>query len=1323
MRTCLLVGLLLAVGLLAPGCAEEEGPPQPAEPPPAVEPDAAEGAAPPLLPPLALRVGNRGGSAWGAVAADSNWTMAHVCADGHWSAAEFDLWVHGLPIDREPRLPGRGEARHDVTVTAMSLCAYLGAGWTHRGRHRFAGMVDRGLRWLRAQQQADGRIGPAGDVRAHAWATLALTEAYGMTGSGLWYASAKRALAHLIARQAENGAWPRASASREDDALGTFLASLCLKSLAWIEEDVERRGRPPVFDLDPDLLRRTRDRFRAWLDAHQDPQTGRMTAPPRVEAHSEEHPLLLTAAGLLARIHLGADPRKDAVVRAGAAYLAKHPPSWDEEEPTSDLAYVWFGTLALFQVGGQEWKIWNEHLKTELIDNQHKEGAASGLRGSWDPRGAWVGALGRVGATALATLCLEVYYRYDKVFGDGGDGAGAAPVAAGTWRRSALPPHTARFEDRDGTVLPIESARLAAEIHGVRARVVLDLWVRNPSLRQREGRLRLRLPDGAAPYYLAFGESAWERAAPFVPAVAAATDLAALRTHQTGDWGSVREARMAPTARARKAYDTIVSTRRDPALLTWAGDGVFDLGVFPLLPRGLHRVVLGYEVDLTPVGEEYELALHLPDDVPDVAAALAVRGVTVRTVPDAPVTDGLRRWIGPAQREIRVLVRAPASVVLVGADDAEREHTAVWVQPEIPEATRVGSPGRGIFLLDTSASGRDAPYGIRLQVLEAILTGNRDELKEFALGAFDSDVRWWRDGFVPNTEANVEALLAFARGVELAGATDLGHALAAAAACEGPADVFLLSDGTPTWGVTEEELGRVPVGDAGRRIFAYRTGLGGESARNLHGVVSGTGGALIPVLGPGDVRAASRAHRHGVWELRGVELPGVTDLFVVGRPQSVHYGQRLRLVGRGRPAPGSALRIDLERGPQGRTLNVALPPALSSAMAARAYGYAAVVELEALGRDRRRQALAYASHFRVVREAASLVMLETEEDYARHGLAEVDHASCVEAEPVVPVVGETRPPPRRHTLGWGLRLPGLLHDVARGARCGVELPPRLLAALATVPADRRSPFGDLARDERTRELSRAAGSRLEDAPGSLDALLGTAFDAWDAGHRRQAYIGLCAAAARHPGARLLQWQLARMAADLGFAEQALVWFELSLAWAGAGAGRQGGDLVDIVAHDYARFLRNAPARHLPAALNEFARARALSLQPFELLEEADLVVLLAASVASPDVELCILRAGGSPRYRTYDTGTDGSYYVGTDPDGLGPKMFVAPQSAPAAHDVEVVLPPGRREARSPPVQVRVVLVRNWGRATERAHLSTVVLSDDAPRVRIPTPPR
>ena len=76
--------------------------------------------------------------------------------------------------------------------------------------------------------------------------------------------------------------------------------------------------------------------------------------------------------------------------------------------------------LALYQLDGPDgrhWRSWNEALKRALVPTQSRraDGCADG---SWDPAvDRWGFAGGRVYATAINVLTLEVFYRYERVFG------------------------------------------------------------------------------------------------------------------------------------------------------------------------------------------------------------------------------------------------------------------------------------------------------------------------------------------------------------------------------------------------------------------------------------------------------------------------------------------------------------------------------------------------------------------------------------------------------------------------------------------------------------------------------------------------------------------------------------------------------------------------------------------------------------------------------------------------------------------------------------------------------------------------------------------
>jgi hypothetical protein len=112
----------------------------------------------------------------------------------------------------------------------------------------------------------------------------------------------------------------------------------------------------------------------------------------------------MTAQGLLCLQYLGAR-RDDPRMKAGTAYLMKHLP-----RPAGDLSYYWYhGTQVMYHVQGEPWKAWNGKLRDLLVATQEKRGP---LAGSWKPVDYREVPGGRLYATALRLLMLEVYYRH-----------------------------------------------------------------------------------------------------------------------------------------------------------------------------------------------------------------------------------------------------------------------------------------------------------------------------------------------------------------------------------------------------------------------------------------------------------------------------------------------------------------------------------------------------------------------------------------------------------------------------------------------------------------------------------------------------------------------------------------------------------------------------------------------------------------------------------------------------------------------------------------------------------------------------------------------
>ena len=52
-----------------------------------------------------------------------------------------------------------------------------------------------------------------------------------------------------------------------------------------------------------------------------------------------------------------------------------------------------------------------------MVQTQRQDTDFCRYKGSWDPIGPWGGDGGRVYSTSVMAMCLQVYYRYGRVFG------------------------------------------------------------------------------------------------------------------------------------------------------------------------------------------------------------------------------------------------------------------------------------------------------------------------------------------------------------------------------------------------------------------------------------------------------------------------------------------------------------------------------------------------------------------------------------------------------------------------------------------------------------------------------------------------------------------------------------------------------------------------------------------------------------------------------------------------------------------------------------------------------------------------------------------
>ncbi len=302
--------------------------------------------------------------------------------------------------------------------------------------------------------------------------------------------------------------------------------------------------------------------------------------------------------------------------------------------------------------------------------------------------------------------------------------------------------------------------------------------------------------------------------------------------------GQPVEAELLDADKARRIYEDIVRKALDPALLEYAGQGVFKARVFPIEPHGEKRIRLKYTEILTRDGgltrylyplntEKFSAA---PLDSVSIKLTLECSS-PIRTLysPSHPIEvrrDGGRRAVvGYEARNVRPdidfeLFYAPDNAQDVGLSlltyhdgrDAEGGYFMLLASPSADLGRQSIADKDIVFVLDTSGSMSERNKIDQARRALQFCLRNLNEGDRFQIVRFATEAESVFDGLVPADAAHLDEANAFIERLKPIGGTAIEEALLRAVDSVGapndasrPCFIVFLTDGLPTVGTTDEE--------------------------------------------------------------------------------------------------------------------------------------------------------------------------------------------------------------------------------------------------------------------------------------------------------------------------------------------------------------------------------------------------------------------------------------------------------------------------------------------------------------------------------------
>jgi Ca-activated chloride channel homolog len=289
------------------------------------------------------------------------------------------------------------------------------------------------------------------------------------------------------------------------------------------------------------------------------------------------------------------------------------------------------------------------------------------------------------------------------------------------------------------------------------------------------------------------------------------------------------QAELLDATQARQIYEEIVSRRKDPALLEYAGRGLYRMRIYPIPAYGEVRIKLEYQQTLKADGGTVEYLYPLNTEkfsgarlehckVEVTASSFEDIGTiycpshqikSERLGPHSVRAIYSEENVIPDKDIVFVFTRQKTDFGFHLLSYRERGHEQGYflgiLSPPLQPETERGAKNV-IFILDSSGSMAGEKFEQAIGALKFCLNGLGPN-DRFNILDYDDVVRPYKPYLIAANQYNISEARHFADGIAAAGGTNIYEALASACGMIGrssdPTYIIFLTDGQPTVGITE----------------------------------------------------------------------------------------------------------------------------------------------------------------------------------------------------------------------------------------------------------------------------------------------------------------------------------------------------------------------------------------------------------------------------------------------------------------------------------------------------------------------------------------